>query len=1211
MKKYYSFSKNWTLALAFAAATQGAWAIDVKDEAGLRAMANDLAGEYTLTADITLTSAWTPIGSDATPFTGKFNGNGHVIKNLKVDNRKVARGAFINSAQNATISKVGLENVFVVGNEDVGGLVGKDCGGNSISECYVTGYVSGRDHVGAIIGGSKTGYSLVENCYALAFIHSYEYQAGGLIGTPMDIEFNNCYFSGSVYTRSNCVGGLAALIDGGDSFAVNNSFVAAPIIIKSDADDESRRGRILGNESGRAFSFSNNFALAGTELGLYYSPSVPVSEDASSKQGADATMEDFTSATFVSDILGWDKSVWTLTDGALPRLAWQTAAVAVDDVMVLYAGDKVSIEKDKPTKIAVGTLPGVVYTSSNPDIVSVDAKGFITGHKSGVATITASVAANATHGAVTGTIEVKVMGVNYTITTPDDLFAMRYDLAGTFTLGADIDMAGYEDFTPIGTEGTPFTGTFNGEGHTIKNLTVRASGDNQGFFGTARNANISKVAFDNLTINWDGNGGANIGGIVGRSYGAAITQCAVLNSYVRGRDHVGAIIGGSFNGGDAETLVEDCYSNSYIYSTSYQCAGIMGTMINAHINRCYFSGVADVNGNTNAGAMVSLIDGDPDVMNSITNSVCLAVNINGSEGGSGRILGNTGGRTPGDANLTLDNNYGYDGTSCPGAGSETDAVVNGRQGQSCTFEEAIDAAFYTDVLGWDMTDTWQMIPGSFPILKWQSLPVNGSFFGLPATITLIEGKSAFDTSAIKGSLGQGYTIEEVGTSYLRIRADISVKSGAWPEKTVNTAIRVISDNSDIACEVEIPVTIIPKAESMMPIRNAADLLQMNEKPGLDYVLLNDIDMTGVDFPGIGSEEKPFSGVFDGNGHIIANLSRNFASGNRLGGLFNWTNGATIKNVGLQNVNLVAGRADIGGLCGYGVSTTVSQCYVNGGVVQGFDHVGGIFGGGKKNRIMDCFVNASIRTDGYQAAGISGVASGIDVTNCYAAGEAKCKDQSWPNRAGGIVALVEDAGNSFIGVASMVNLRGGIVGRILASAEGWARVPSVMTGVYSNEAILETGEGYESGNGFNFSYEKYMEVDDKGNDWSKAPRLTEADGRSLNELMSWGTYSAMGWDPAIWTMPEAGGFPILKAVKYNDPSGVEAVAGAAPVIVYGTTNGVHVECEDECTVNIYNFSGLLIGQYHVWGTATIELPAAMYIVNVKSEGVVKNVKVSVR
>ena len=46
---------------------------------GLKDIAKDLSGSYKLTADLVLTEEWTPIGSEATPFTGVLDGNGHII----------------------------------------------------------------------------------------------------------------------------------------------------------------------------------------------------------------------------------------------------------------------------------------------------------------------------------------------------------------------------------------------------------------------------------------------------------------------------------------------------------------------------------------------------------------------------------------------------------------------------------------------------------------------------------------------------------------------------------------------------------------------------------------------------------------------------------------------------------------------------------------------------------------------------------------------------------------------------------------------------------------------------------------------------------------------------------------------------------------------------------------------------------------------------
>lgn len=59
----------------------------INDEAGLKAIANDLNGNYVLTQDITLSDAeWTPIGTSDRPFTGTLDGKCFTIKGLTVGN---------------------------------------------------------------------------------------------------------------------------------------------------------------------------------------------------------------------------------------------------------------------------------------------------------------------------------------------------------------------------------------------------------------------------------------------------------------------------------------------------------------------------------------------------------------------------------------------------------------------------------------------------------------------------------------------------------------------------------------------------------------------------------------------------------------------------------------------------------------------------------------------------------------------------------------------------------------------------------------------------------------------------------------------------------------------------------------------------------------------------------------------------------------------
>ena len=109
--------------------------------------------------------------------------------------------------------------------------------------------------------------------------------------------------------------------------------------------------------------------------------------------------------------------------------------------------------------------------------------------------------------------------------------------------------------------------------------------------------------------------------------------------------------------------------------------------------------------------------------------------------------------------------------------------------------------------------------------------------------------------------------------------------------------------------------------------------------GKTFKLVDDIDLTGVDFTPIGNDENNFNGTFDGDGHTISNLRIN-SSGDGAG-LFGYVSkGGTIKNVNLSNVN-ISGNDYVGGLIGFN-SGSVSNCAIS-GTVNGSKNVGGLVG----------------------------------------------------------------------------------------------------------------------------------------------------------------------------------------------------------------------------------------------------------------------------
>lgn len=118
----------------------------IYDLEGLQAIGNNLAGSYILMADIDMAgvSNWSPIGGAGTPFTGKFNGNGHVIRNMTVNNLVTfTGGALFGVLDGALIYNLHLRDYTPYDNETTAFVSGIAATANNsyIVRCSVTGSI--------------------------------------------------------------------------------------------------------------------------------------------------------------------------------------------------------------------------------------------------------------------------------------------------------------------------------------------------------------------------------------------------------------------------------------------------------------------------------------------------------------------------------------------------------------------------------------------------------------------------------------------------------------------------------------------------------------------------------------------------------------------------------------------------------------------------------------------------------------------------------------------------------------------------------------------------------------------------------------------------------------------------------------------------------------------------------------------------------------
>ena len=155
---------------------------------------------------------WSPIGtSDDISFRGTFDGNSHLISNLYVNRPTTSGVGLFGYVYNATIRDLGITgNSSVTGKERVGGLVGRcyiNTEGHTISGCFSDADVTASgDNTGGLIGMFRSTKAFsVTNCYSTGNISGKNY-TGGIVGRlddNTDFSISNCYSAGSISSTGN------------------------------------------------------------------------------------------------------------------------------------------------------------------------------------------------------------------------------------------------------------------------------------------------------------------------------------------------------------------------------------------------------------------------------------------------------------------------------------------------------------------------------------------------------------------------------------------------------------------------------------------------------------------------------------------------------------------------------------------------------------------------------------------------------------------------------------------------------------------------------------------------------------------------------------------------------------------------------------------------------------------------------------------------
>jgi hypothetical protein len=259
------------------------------------------------------------------------------------------------------------------------------------------------------------------------------------------------------------------------------------------------------------------------------------------------------------------------------------------------------------------------------------------------------------------------------------------------------------------------------------------------------------------------------------------------------------------------------------------------------------------------------------------------------------------------------------------------------------------------------------------------------------------------------------------------------------------------------------------------IANATDLICLSRRTSdcsSHFILMNNIDLRDFSFStALIAYGSYFSGVFNGNNHVIKHL--NITGKNKLGLFSRLGSHGLVTDLGIENcviqgvyyigglcgandsstinrchaTGTVTGELNIGCLCGWNYGGTINQCYSTGSV-KGVKYIGGLSGANTLNGLISrCYSDNTVMSDSSWVGGLCGENNSSTISHCYAIGSVTGKSY-----VGGLVGRLYGSSakieNSYsIGQVTATTYKGGLLGELrsgIVTACFWDKNTSGMT-----------------------------------------------------------------------------------------------------------------------------------------------------------------------
>ena len=952
---------------------------------------------------------------------------------------------------------------------------------NNYSACDVTGNFGAGGIAGTIFSGSISGVSTMKNCYSTGTVTGGSY-AGGLIGYMRSSLVEGCY-STSIVNGEFVAGGLVGLMElttglsgSSSSLTFRNNAALNPSVSVSDSTT-TFFGRITGNTVG-SVGLSGNMAfgdMSVTRNGIGQS----ITSSLTGKDGLSKTKAELQEQSGFPALL--TASPWTYATGKLPGLNGST-----EDMPAYLSGAHIPGTPD--TRWYEANPSATTFTISTADQLAGLAQLVNDGNTFAGKTINLG-----------GNIDLSAYDENVVSGTG------QYGSRGWTPIGKKL-------FELDDDNTAPFSGTFDGKGYEISNLYASSGNDVPypswggplGVFRYVKNGTIKNLGVVDVDLDTSNTGaGVGVGVIAFFIENTSITDCYTTGN-VNG-SAVGGIAGYAMG---TKNNITDCWSSCEIgrvdnstYSEVGSAGGILVRVMNPDsvtISNCYTTG--DIAGGDSAGGIIgsinlltiiSVINNCYSTGNvtAVSNAGGIAGNINRggivrncyatgdiSTSGSSTNQSGTGGLVGSLYDGTLENSWSTGAISGPSAVGGLVGAAGYVGGSNSNVIIRNNAALNPSVVA---TESTTFVCRVTSLREGNALNVG----------VVLSGNIAFDGMTVTANGVPKYIINSATNvdGQSKVKEELWTKAGfptqltASPWTYAADKLPGLNDGTvDMPPHLSdsyIPGTPDKRWYEANPyaltytISNADQLAGLSELvnsgntfAGKTINLGNNIDLVSYGaswndgkgwipigpYPWGGVGIKAFSGVFDGKGFEVSNLYIKY--GDTRGGLFGYIENATIKNVGLVDVDIDTGGA--GAFAASMRSGTITNCYSTGTVVSTI--AGGIISYVEgTSSITNCWSSCNVTgSDDKGSGGIVGYIDGINntISNCYTTGDIT----GWYN-AGGIAGLMAnttmkncystgdiDAGTGFNG--------GGLVGNFVG--------PGTVENCYATGAV--SGAGYVGG-----------------------------------------------------------------------------------------------------------------------------------------------------